>query len=255
MSTRVEEFEPWSRVRWASAIGIAVVVQLALVLAFTQRPVGGPRPVDDAQVILPEQVARDLQQLTDPTLFALGGPRNSSATWLELPQLPPVKTDWEQPVQWLGPEPGALGRAFLEFARANASYLQGPAFKTAPKAALPKSLANPKPVRTASQLIVLDDLQGRRLLNAPELPSWTAGDVLLPSNVRVVVDARGRVTSAILLSPGSGSAEADRFAVAQAWQLRFSPVPPGPETQPLTLGRLAFTWHTTPQAGHPTDDR
>lgn len=255
MNVTVEEFQPWSRGRWGAAISIAVLVQLALVLAFTQRPVTTQRPVNDAHVILPENAATELQELTDPTLFALGSPRNSSATWLELPQLRPVETDWEQPPQWLALEESALGRTFLEFARANEGSLHGPAFKpAAPKVFLAKPPPAPKPVRTASSLQAADGLADRRLVNAPALPSWPANDVLRPSEVRVVVNTRGRVTSAILLS-NSGSDAADQFALAQAWQLRFSAAPAESEIKPLTLGRLVFTWHTTPEASQPTHDR
>ena len=250
MTEHVQEFQPWSRVRWASTISLAIGIQLVVALTLSRRPATAQRLIKTTQVILPEHVAVELQELTDPTLFARGGPWHSSAPWLDTPPLPPVETDWEQPSQWLALDASALGRTFLELARAHGSSFHGTALKAAPKPSLTSPPASPKPLRTSSTLHATGDLVNRRLLNAPKQPSWPSKDVLLPSAVRVVVDAQGRVTSSILIS-GSGSRQADRLAVAQAQRIRFSPAPDPANARPLTLGELVFTWHTIPKTNAP----
>jgi hypothetical protein len=195
----------------------------------------------------------ELQILTDPTLLALGGPHSFSAIWLELPELQPLPTDWEQPPQWLGLQSDALGERFLAFAQSNAGTSAGLAFKTRPQTVPAKPRVIPKPLKTESTLHVTGDLAGRAILSKPNLPSWPAKDFLLPSTVRVVVDARGFVTSAILQS-GSGSVTADELAVTLAKQVRLSPVIHTAGIMPLTLGQLLFEWQTKPvtDTGAPT---
>lgn len=246
MSATAVEDQPWSRAHWGLAIGIAVAVQLVLTFVFSQRPSSNPRPVAEAHVILPEHVATELQELTDPTLFARGGPRNSSATWLELPLLPPVDTAWEQPPEWLALDAATLGQDFLNLARSKESSPNNPFYKAASKPALASVLASPMPVRTASKLQTVGDVADRLLLSSPELPSWPAKAMLLPSEVRVVVDTRGRVTSAILVSP-SGSEKADQFAISEARKMRFAPVSRETGIPAVTLGQLVFRWHTIPE--------
>lgn len=244
MKAAVEEAEPWSRGRWAMTVSIVVALQLALVLALSRRPDIQPRTGLNTQVILPESVAVELQALTDPMLLAAGGPHSFAAVWLKTPEIPGVDADWEEPPQWLPLDPGLLAREFLEFARSNVASLHGLAFKTKPRVLPSAGLASPAPLRMASTLRVLGALTNRTLLRTPELPSWPATDLLLPSKVRVVVDGRGRIISAILQS-SSGSEEADRFAVNQAMQMSFAPASPGIQHQALTLGQLEFQWQAT----------
>jgi TonB family protein len=219
-------------------------LQVALVFAFSHR--GPLRPLQrlNTALVLPRRVAEELQALTDPTLLALGHPRGFSALWLQPTDPPPVEVNWKQPPQWLSLDTNKLGRAFLDHAHSNVTSLHGLVFR-APPPVLP-NFPPPAvlPLRTASTLRVTDALTGRALGRRPELPSWPATDLLLPSEVRVVVDGRGLVVSAILES-ASGSKEADAFAVQAAREVRFAP-DPTPARDTLTLGRLVFEWHAVP---------
>lgn len=244
MNVAAESVEPWSRVRWATTITVVVVLHVVLVLAFSNPPPLHRRATLNTEVILPEHVAGELQALTDPTLLALGGPQSFSAIWLETPRLPPVDARWKQTPQWLRLDQGTLGDRFLAFVRSNAASLQDATFKTTPGLLPVPAQAKPTPLRAKSTMRVEGDLAHRKLLRKPDLPSWPATDLLLPSEVRVIVDARGLVVSAILLS-SSGSKEADQFAMKQAWQMRFSPKPHETETEALTVGQLVFEWHAT----------
>jgi hypothetical protein len=226
-------------------ISVAVGVQWALIAGFSIRAPLTPRTGPNTRLNLPAAVPAELQALTDPTLLALGGPRSFSAIWMEIPQLPPVDATWKQPPQWLDLDAAALGAAFLEYARSNATPVHGLAFKPPPRAIREASVVTALPLRSASSLQIAGDLGDRKLLADPELPSWPATDLLLPSEVRVVVDSRGIVISAILQS-GSGLPQADEFAVKQARQLRFAPLRQGETSiHSLTLGRLLFNWHAT----------
>lgn len=111
-----------------------------------------------------------------------------------------------------------------------------------------------------SQLLVEDELSGRAILNAPELPAWPAEDLLTNTVVQIQVDESGLVWSAAMLgaervSGGSGSPAADRYALDVARSLRFAPRGGGdwlssPVAQ-LTRGILVFKWCTLPPTnGH-----
>ncbi len=242
-----------SRLRWAAAIGCVAVVQVGLVLALSEHsPLQRPARLN-TELVLPRRVVEEFRALTDPTLLALGSPRGFSALWLQPTEPPPLDPDSKQPLQWLSLDTSKLGRAFLDYAHSNVASLHGLAFKVPPQGLSDSGSPEVKPLRTASTLHVTGDLAGRKILRAPELPSWTATDLLLPSEVRVVVDDRGLVISAILES-ASGSKEADLFAVQTARELRFGRAPQSRDKDSLTLGRLVFEWQalrakaTPPQA-------
>jgi hypothetical protein len=94
-------------------------------------------------------------------------------------------------------------------------------------------------------------LAARGLLSLPPLPVWAGADLLAPSQVRVLVDARGHPVSALLLA-GSGLAAADQAAVNLALAAQFGSdpaalkAPPGNPAAGLVFGRLNFRWHTVP---------
>ncbi|MCU0772635.1 MAG: energy transducer TonB [Verrucomicrobia bacterium] len=236
----------WSRARWTTAVGLTLAIQVGLLLVFSQR---GPMQRDrglNTRLILPQAVVEEWRALNDPTLLALGSAQGFSALWLQPPRLPPLKADWDQPPSWLNLDPDRLAARFLEFARSNASSTPGLTFKVPLQMVPDPGVYEQAPLLTASNLRVTGDLDGRELLRQPELPSWKAVDLLPPSEVRVVVDTRGWVTSAILVS-SSGSTEADRFALNAAREVRFAPRRAAATTPALTLGRLVFEWHATPE--------
>ena len=73
----------------------------------------------------------------------------------------------------------------------------------------------------------------------------------------MVVNGTGVPVSAILLPPGSGSKEADQYALERARTARFEPISvEGPRrlTNPLaelTWGEMIFHWQTLPVTNSP----
>lgn len=110
-----------------------------------------------------------------------------------------------------------------------------------------------------SSLRIEGGLAGRRLLTALDLPAWPARtnsaaelDMLTNSVIQAVVDSEGKPVSVTLLIPsGSGLQAADEYALAQARNFRFEPLPQadGQSDAPhslagLTWGTLIFEWCT-----------
>ena len=94
-----------------------------------------------------------------------------------------------------------------------------------------------------SRLRVNDGLTGRRVLNAPTtLPAWPATEPLTNTLVRVLVDSRGRIFSPTLQRPGSGSKDADQFALKIAYETKFADERSSGDT--LAVGLLIFEWQT-----------
>ncbi len=136
-------------------------------------------------------------------------------------------------------------RTFRSYARTNLTALHGLVYKPAP---LPSPLDAPVPVlplRTASTYRVEGVLAGRGMESPPGVRSWPATDVLMPSEVQVSVDHLGRVVSAVLIPPGSGSPAADRFAVSEAMKTLFASRAHQSREQ-LDLGWIVFDWHAIP---------
>jgi len=246
MNGTATDVQPWSRLRWGASIAAVVALHFAFLLAMGRGPDPRTQRLPTTQLILPEKLAQEIQSLTDPTLLAMGGPHGFSSVWMEPTGLPSLSPNREQPARWLEIDSSQWGGDFVAFARSNAASLHGLRFKSAPQALPSESAKATPPASRPSTLRVADDLAGRKLLRPPNLPPQKGIDLLIPSEVRVVVDYRGIVTSAILLPPGSGSKEADRLAVAEAKRTQFSPAFPAGAEQPLTFGRLIFDWQTIP---------
>jgi TonB family protein len=100
----------------------------------------------------------------------------------------------------------------------------------------PVALVEPALAQTSTMRIE-GGLARRRLLTPISLQSWPYADVLAPSVVQALVDAKGSVVSVVLLS-SSGSEAANQRALELARAARFAPSPG------LTIGRLVFNWHT-----------
>jgi hypothetical protein len=87
------------------------------------------------------------------------------------------------------------------------------------------------------------------LIAIPKLPAWTNADVLAPSRVQVLVDARGNPISAVLLS-SSGLKAADQRAVEIARDLTFGADQEALTNHPhdadagLATGWVIFSWRT-----------
>jgi hypothetical protein len=208
---------------------------------------------------------KDVLPLADPTLFALPHREGfSGAAWLSAPTQEIQPFAWTEPVQFLE-LPDKLTDRYRLQTRA-LPLVEGPAGAfpepVAPRASerlaatadFPPELFLAKVNESGlfadhSAVRQTGGLEGRGARTRFDLPSWPHSDVLTNSVVQVLVDSEGRPFSAILIGPGSGSKEADDFAVRQARGARFAPLPRGAGGSALSglaWGELVFEWHTLP---------
>ena len=248
----------WTRLRWGTAIGLALMIQAGLVFLLAARvPVTSrqaPRTLCFRQV--PDrEVARLLTELpvSEPTLFALPGPFGfSGMAWLKMRPLHHSLYEWNEPPLWLGLRAEQLGKGFLQFVRTNGPAPLEVADKPPPEVSglAPSTLPT---VLAQSILRVEGELAKRPLLSVPALPDWPPTEILSNTVVQVVVNAAGYPLSATVLLPGSGLKAADQRALELTRELQFKPLDKrGPEsslnTGKTTIGRLVFEWRTSPAA-------
>lgn len=184
-----------------------------------------------------------------PVLFAAPHPLGfSGRAWLAAPKLDyrPVQAD-DGPA-WLAPDPGSLAMAFGDFVRTNPPARVAAAMRPSPEPLLP-SVALLSALLAPSRVVVDAELAPLAWQPPVELPAWTNGETLLPTEVRVLVDGAGQPVSAVLLK-GSGLPEADQFALDIARRAVFEagPAAGGEPVASLRSGRLQFHWLTLPPA-------
>jgi hypothetical protein len=246
----------WSaRKRWLW-IGVAIAAQFGLLFWLSAR---SPRPVRVAKarpvVRLVPGARGDWLSVADPTLFSRAHRTGfSGPAWLGVPPLPEPEKLPESAVApaWLTLSPESLGGELHAAAETPPTEF-APLWKPPPPAPTQPAVEPLFPAITNSVVQVEGALAARGLLSLPALPSWSNADVLAPSQVQVMVDARGNPVSALLLA-GSGLKGADEAAVRLALAARFGTDPAALDSQPgnpaagLIFGRLLFRWHTLPVA-------
>jgi len=242
----------WSPRRWGGMAVLVFVVQLGLIFWLGTRAPVRPRPAPGALTLhLAAPASADLRALYDPTLFTLPHARGFSGPVgqsLPRPEFRPV--EWPAPPNHLPLAVDRIGVAFPRLAETN--YSIAPQLPTRPEAepTLP-SVPRVSLLRDHSLLELEGDLAARHLVTPLQLKSWSSPDILANSVVQVIVDAQGRPVSATLLS-GSGSPDADQYALDQAEAARFRPVSRTPaetspnHSAPLSWGQMIFRWHTVP---------
>ncbi len=243
--------EPWSPIRWIIAISLVFGLHIGLIYALGSRKPIELRPVKNAPAMQMTTSLNEFQQLDDPTLFALPHPRGfAAATWLRLPQIAFTPFRWTEPPRLLALPVQQLGETFLRFANTNITRRFD--FQSLPAV----QITTIEPIESfdtfprESRMRVSGDLARRRIVNEPaNLQSWSSADPLTNTLVRVFVDARGNVFSSVLQRPGSGSKEADQFALKLARDAKFSPVQRNGDT--LAKGLLIFEWQTLPKTNAP----
>jgi hypothetical protein len=148
-----------------------------------------------------------------------------------------------------------LGSLFASIMATNQWGLQPAAFRPFPAPTLPP----PAPLEgfsTRSNVRTEGETGNRALLTPLAAPSWPNAELLMPTVVQLMVDARGWPMSIALLS-SSGRGDVDQFALQQARTARFEPLldrePEQPSliSSPLNWIQLIFDWHT--QAVPPTN--
>jgi hypothetical protein len=243
----------WSARRlWTVAV-LAALVQVGLIYwasdrtAYVVRPTPARPPVQFAALSHSELLA-----LTDPTVFSRAHPNGfSGAAWLTVPAAEYRVPESSGAPQWLALAPAQLGGALREYVRTNLPAVFAGAIRPQPALTQPSQTSGAT-VSSLSTVQVVGPLAARELMNFPPLPAQTNADILLPSEVQLLVDARGNPISAVLLPPGSGLKAADQLAVALARAAQFAPDPAAllrsaSDTDAGVIsGRMVFRWHTAP---------
>ena len=228
---------PWSLSRWLMLIALVFVAHLALIFTFGERKPAAPHAVTNTPELKLATSSEEWLALNDPTLFAqpnLAG--FAGPAWLEPPHVEFHRQEWTEPPRWLGLPVAELGDTFSQFMLTNRFVtsqfeLKPPTRFIAPVVPVEPALAK------ASMMHIEGDLTRRRLLTPISLQSWPDDDVLAPSVVQALVDAKGNVVSVVLLS-SSGLDAANQRALELVRAARFAPSPG------LTIGRFVFDWHT-----------
>jgi hypothetical protein len=247
------EPRPHPRRRWWGLVVVVFALQLGLIFWLGARTPPQRRQVANAPALqLAGTAALEQLGLSDPTLFALPHQHGfSGAAWLSVPQPEFQSFEWSAPPRWLQLPLNQLGATFNEFIQTNNPGSSPSPPQPEPELTVPDSA----PValsRQRSELLLVDDLARRRLLAPPQLPSFRHTDILSNSVVQMAVDAQGKAVSFTLIPPGSGSAEADQYALKEARAARFEPLSAGGPELPasraaqLTWGKMIFEWHTLP---------
>ena len=193
----------------------------------------------------------ELLTLTDPTVFSRAHPDGfSGPAWLTIRDQPSDAETNAAPQQWLALAPGLLGGNFRDYMRTNPPAAFAIALRPSPAPTRPGALPA-LTLATASTVQVEGALAARARVNFSPPPSQTNADILLPSEVQLLVDARGNPISAVLLK-SSGYKPADQLAVTLARDAQFTPDRDAlarsandPDAGVIS-GRMIFRWHTVP---------
>jgi TonB family protein len=252
MTSALVESRPWPRRRWWGLVALIFGVQLGVIFWLGDTSPVRPRPAAPVFTLkLAGSASAELLALNDPTLFALPHRQESAGSAaLETPRPESPSFQWPEPTNSLLLAVDQLGAVFNRFIQTNEfNSLQVPANPMPPL-----TLPNLPPLAISAEqstLLLEGDLAQRRLITPLPLRSWTNLDILTNSVVRIGVDAAGTPESLTLRS-GSGSSEADRYAIELARAARFEPLRrnradtafhPAAE---LSWGSMIFRWHTVP---------
>lgn len=252
MNSTLVESRPCSRRRWWGLVALIFVVQLGLIFWLGDTGPIRPRPAAPAFTFkLAGSASGELLALNDPTLFALPHRQGSAGPASQRTPRPEVHSfQWPEPTNSLLMAVGQLGAVFSRFIETN--EFDSPQLPANLKPTLTLPYLPPLAVSAEQSTLLLEwDLAQRRLLTPLSLRSWPNPDILTNSVVRIAIDAEGRPVSPTLLS-GSGSGEADHYALELARAARFEPVRRNPAdtalkpAEDLSLVRMVFRWHTLP---------
>jgi TonB family protein len=238
--------ESWPRNRWLYLVALVFVAQLAFIFVLgAHKPIATRTPSRSTPLTLAAGKTFPLAEYDDPSLFALPNRHNFSGAARRLtPRNPAVSADWTEPFRPLALHAEKLGDSFAQFLNTSAAVTVPIAQKIFPPiTALDTAAAAPLPAQSSVRFE--GGLAARSLAAPLDLPAQPSADILADSVVRVLVDARGRVVSAALLT-GSGLADADTKALELARTARFEPLPNNSSASPtaaLTWGRMIFNWH------------
>jgi TonB family protein len=226
----------WPLSRWLMLIALVFVAHLAAIFAFSERKPAAPRAVTIVPELKLATSSAEWLALNDPTLFAQPNLAGFAGLALEPPHVEFHRLEWTESPHWLLLPVTELGGTFSQFMQTNHFAISQFELKPPTKFIAPVALVEPDLAKT-STLRVEGGLTRRRLLTPISLQSWPDDDVLAPSVVQALVDAKGNVVSVVLLS-SSGLEAANQRALELVRAARFAPSPG------LTIGQFVFDWHT-----------
>jgi hypothetical protein len=249
MAVHVKRERPWPWRRLYGFILVCFAAQLLFILLFGERPVTPLKPpafntgihlVSDPWSM--EQLAA-FSELSDPAVFALPSRDGfSRGGWLTYKPVPDEFAEAPDEPKWLQLDPDTLGRDLARYIATNAPRPIRIGDESMPQIAGLQPRTSAELEFPKSELRIAGALGRRKLLAPAELPSWPHTDVLTNSVVHLLVDADGAPISTALIS-GSGSKEADNYALAMSRRLRFKPER---AREAITSGAANFQWHTLP---------
>jgi TonB family protein len=231
--------EGWTTGRWIAAITLIFATHAALIFLFGEKKPPVPRLVTNVPRLALANNSGDLLALNDPTMFALPKQRDLASTvWLKVPVVKQPSFRWTEAPQPLPLSTAGLGMALGRFMQTNFMASHPLDFRPARELS-----TTARPVETAtvqnSTMQIKGELAQRQLPSEIQLTNWPYAEVLAPSVVQVLVDAAGKLVSAVLLN-SSDYKDADEKALALARTLRFTP------SSSLAFGKIIFNWHTVP---------
>lgn len=262
MSDGLEELPPWGRTRWFASVLLLGLLHLGALFALSDLgPSQPPREPDSFDVRLftePHAAAAllDAHALNNPTLLASANPQGfSGPAWLNVDPPPFKLPEWRDEPRWLAQDTTDLGEAFRYYVRTNLGTSLSVAASSAPPETPPPGV---QPARDVSRIHVTGDLAQRRLIDRPQLESLPAPDLLLPTEIEVLVDRDGYIFSPrlrhrpLITVPTQATAQrsADRRALELTRKLRFAAMRhlPSSDDFPFTKGVIVFNWTTLPPA-------
>jgi len=249
MAVHVSPERPWSRRRLHGLVLLCFAAQVILVVLFGERRTSALKPGLFATSVhllsdpwSMEQLAA-FTELGDPSAFALPSQEGfSRAGWLTYKLVPDEFADTPEEPKWLQLDAEGLGRNLSAFLATNATPPIRIADESMPELAALQARPSAELEFPQSELRIGGALAQRKLLTPLTVPPWPHTDILTNSVVHLLVDADGAPISTALVW-GSGSKEADNFAVAATKRLRFKPARAG---ESVMSGTATFLWHTLP---------
>lgn len=268
-STAGPAVQKWTWTHWLAIVAIVFAGHVLLIFIFgAHKPVPSLAVKNVPMLTLVGESSAGWVSLKNATLYALPDRKGFSAVmWMSIPPPGFVKQNWTEDPRWLAATDSLpvnqLGADFNHFVQTNQFANVRIDFNVPPVPVAPTVSAQ-LPFAHGSTLEIEGEAAKRGLLGTMKLPAWPFSDAIAPSVVQVVVDAEGRVISAVLLPPQNYSetpyleappvrdSDADERALELARSARFAPLPSNAgsiESSPathLSMGMLIFNWQAVP---------